>query len=155
MINRDFHIIFGVKTIEVAKQAGVAVKSAKRRLAQLEEEAQARFEESSKYSCCVLHCASDGLQAVLASESPSVSAVRAAIDRAKAHSINVKTAELLMQSLLQKQECNKELESAMQQKKEDRLAAAIEHAKRLGNNTVSFQAKLGPHLKIRCRDGSG
>ena len=65
-----------------------------------------------------------------------MSAVRAAIDRAKTHSLNVKAAEQLMQSLLQKQDVSKEIEIAIQQKREDRLAAAIEHAKRLGPSRI-------------------
>ncbi len=94
----------------------MAVKSAKRRLAQLEDEAQSR----------------EALENVLMNDNVSISAIRTAIERAKLHSINVKSAELLLQTQLQKQEGNRELEAAVQQKREDRLITAIDNAKRIG-----------------------
>ena len=61
-----------------------------------------------------------------------MSAIRSAIERARPHAIDVKVAESHLQTQLQRQECTRELEAAMQQKREERLVTAIDAAKRIG-----------------------
>jgi hypothetical protein len=78
----------------------------------------------------------------MTSESASISSVRSAIERAKLHHIDVKSAETYLHLLQQKQECTRELEVSIQQKKEERLASAIESAKRLAIDTSSAEVLL-------------
>jgi bacterioferritin-associated ferredoxin len=61
----------------------------------------------------------------------SVSDVKAAIEHGRACALVTKAAEQLLASLLQRHECNKELEAAVHNKREDRLIAAISQAKSL------------------------